>query len=312
MSTIIGIDHGNGLIKTAHSQFSTGIAEYYDAPPIETPYTIRIGSMYYACNSGRGRLQLNKTEKETYWYLTLAGIGAELRHRGITTPIGTREEIILAAGLPLTYPKDDRLRMRDYLKRGETNFWFDGHYYRINIKNVMIFPQGYSAIMSRIKELSKEAEVNVIDIGSWTVDAITIIRGVPNLDRARSFEYGVIRGFDEIIEKVRRNTKKSIGQEQIEAVLWPQEGIGGLIPAEVRNEIKKEAQRYVANLIDMLTEGGFYASSVPTVFIGGGAFLVKELYEQKSFLYPMYIEDVKANAEGYEIMVAAARQKKKR
>ena len=311
MNIIIGIDHGNGLIKTANTQFATGVAEYREAPPIETPYTVRLGGNYFVCNSGRGPLKRDKTVDETYWYLTLAGIGAEfkLRHGGI--PGDGRQDVILAAGLPLTYPKEDRLAMRKYLMRGEVNFWFGNKHHKINIKEVMIFPQGYSAIMAQINDLMNEPTVHVIDIGSWTVDAITLNNGLPNMDRARSLEFGVARCIDEIIEQVRRNTKKSITQEQIESILWPSHERSIKMPPDIVDEIKRQAGKYIENILDKLLEAGFDTLSVVSVFIGGGAHLVNQYYNQDKLFYPIYVPNVKSNALGYEMAAAAALKKKK-
>lgn len=310
MSTIIGIDHGNGLIKTAHDQFSTGVAQYNEAPPIETPYMVRIDNKYYVCDSGRGALKLDKTKDKSYWYLTLAGIGIELQKRKIASPLHNPEEIIIAAGLPLTYPKDDRSELRKYLLKGEVDFWFGGRHHKILIKEVYVYPQGYSAIMNIIKDYSNEPIINVIDIGSWTVDAIAINKGgVPNMDKARSLEYGVIRCIEETIEQVRRKTKKSITQEQIEAVLWSKKPV--IMPPEIKNEIHAQTEKYVGELIDKLKENGFDTASVPAIFIGGGAGLVKQYNKKNSFFYPVFVGDIKSNAIGYEIMAAAALKKKK-
>ncbi len=307
MSTLcIGVDPGNGFFKTRSAVIKTGVAEYKEAPPIETPYTVRIGKNYYVCNSGRGPLKRDKTIDETYWYLTLAGIGAELKNRKIVIPTGERQDIILAAGLPLTYPKEDRLLMRKYLMRGQVNFWFERTHYKINIKDVMIFPQGYAAIMTQINDFMNEPIVNIVDIGSWTVDVLTLNRGIPNMDRARSLEYGVTRCIDEIIEQVRRKTKKSITQEQIEAVLWPSDEINIKIPDNICDEIKYQAGKYIANVVNKLIEAGFDVFSVYTVFIGGGAYLVEQYFNQADLFYPLYIPDVKSNALGNEIAAEAA------
>ncbi len=310
MSTIIGIDHGNGLIKTAHDQFSTGVAVYNEVPPIETQYMVRVDNKYYVCNSGRGPLKLDKTKDETYWHLTLAGIGTELQKRKIASPPHKPKEIIIAAGLPLTYPKDDRTELRKYLMNGEVDFWFGGKHYKVIIKDVYVYPQGYSAIMNIIKDYANEPIINVIDIGSWTVDAITVGKGgAPNMDKARSLEYGVIRCMEEIIEQVRRKTKKSITQEQIEAVLWSKKPV--IMPPDIKNEIHVQTAKYVGELIEKLQENGFDTASAPAIFIGGGAGLVKQYNKKNNFFYPVFVSDIKSNAIGYEIMAAASIKKNK-
>lgn len=308
--TVIGIDLGNGLVKTVNAQFQTGVAEYKAAPPIETPYMVRLGQNYFVCDSGRGPLKLDKTIDETYWQLTLAGIGAELKYRNIVTASNSREDIIIAAGLPLTYPKEDRLSMRNYLKRGEIDFWFNNKLYRIHIKDVMIYPQGYSAIMTEFNNVANEPVAHIIDIGSWTIDVLTLNKGIPNMDRARSLEYGVTRCIEEIIEQVRRNTKKSIVQEQIEAVLWPSENVNFTMPDNIKTEIVNQARRYVVNVINKLIEAGFDVSSAPAFFIGGGAHLVFSFYNQSDLFDPRYMLDIKSNARGNEIVAAEAQKKK--
>ena len=302
MSSIIGIDHGFGIIKTVHTQFKTSVAEYPTEPPIKTEHVVKLGGTYYVCGGERIALRKNKTADETYWHLTLAGIGAEIMSRGLRHT----QSVILAAGLPLTQFGREKTPFKNYLLRpGKHYFYYGSNRMCVEIEQVLLYPQGYSAIAG-MKELKQEPQVHIVDIGSWTVDALTTDNGIPDLQTARSMEYGVIRCINEITEQIQRSMGKRLTQKQVESLLW---GASIMLPDDVKKECFRLAGKYLNDLVGMLYESGFDLASAPVIFLGGGAFLMKRYYPQKEFLAPRYIEDIACNAKGYE--VAAANELKK-
>ena len=306
MSIVIGIDHGNGLIKTAHSVFKTGVEEFKGGTPIETDKVVRIGNKYYACDCGHGALKKDKTEDDTYWWLTLAAIGEELKHRDIKDK---EIDVILSVGVPLTTSENQRKALKKYLCRKDVAFYYGKKRFKISVIKVLIYSQGYSAIMTRIKDFIEQPVVNVVDVGSWTVDIIQFNYGKANLGKAASLENGCARCIKNIIEQVRRVTDLSVTQEQVEAVLWN----GGkiMLPEKAKTEILNAARLYTENLINEIVENGFDTKSAPTVFIGGGATLIKRFYKQSGVFHAEYIEDVRSNALGYEAIAGVVLKAKK-
>ena len=90
----------------------------------------------------------------------------------------------------------------------------------------------------------------------------------------------MIRCIDEISEQVRRVLGLSLTTAQIECVL------------------------YVQNLLSAITECGLDTRAMPTIFIGGGAALMKRRVSATNGLCrPVILDDVSLNAKGYERLV---------
>ena len=141
---ILGIDHGYGMMKTANTMFTTGLTEY-EKEPYTSQNVVQLNGKYYVCGSGRQSLIKDKTSDDSYYILTLAAIAKELQLR----KMGTKANITLAAGLPLTSFGRDKDKFIKYLKRNThypVLFKFEGQDYKISIDDVCVYPQGYSAI----------------------------------------------------------------------------------------------------------------------------------------------------------------------
>ena len=159
----------------------------------------------------------NKTSNDNYYLLTLAAIAEEIKHRKAER----KTEVILAVGLPLSSFGREKQGFREYLLRKEqpVRFLYESELYEITIKDVKLFPQGYSALALHPEYLKNEPSVLLVDIGGWTVDLMRLDNAVPNAATCRSLELGVIRCIDETAEQVRRNTGLSVTETQIERVL---------------------------------------------------------------------------------------------
>ena len=167
---MIGVDHGYAAMKTAHFSFPTGLVEYEHEPYTQKD-VLEHGGKYYVVGSARQPLQRDKTATEDYYLLTLAAIAKELDYRGAERTT----EVLLAAGLPLTSFGRDKKKFREYLLRDgkPVSFLYEGRDYAVTISDVMLFPQGYAAVLTQT-ELLDEPSVIVADIGGWTVDLMRL------------------------------------------------------------------------------------------------------------------------------------------
>ena len=265
---MIGVDHGYAAMKTAHFSFPTGLVEYEHEPYTQKD-VLEHGGKYYVVGSARQPLQRDKTATEDYYLLTLAAIAKELDYRGAERTT----EVLLAAGLPLTSFGRDKKKFREYLFRDgkPVSFRYEGRDYAVTISDVMLFPQGYAAVLTQT-ELLDEPSVIVADIGGWTVDLMRLDNRIPNAATCRSLELGMIRCLDEISEQVRQIFGVSMTDAQIESVLR-----GGAISADdrVRAVIHAQAGQYVRDLLSTIMESGLDVRAMPTIFLGGGAALLK-------------------------------------
>ena len=294
---VIGVDHGYAAMKTVHFSFPTGLVEYEHEPYTQKD-VLEYNGRYYVVGSGRQPLQRDKTQTEGYYLLTLAAIAKELEHRGAEHTASVH----LAAGLPLTSFGRDKKKFRAYLLRDgkPVPFRYEGRDYTVTVRDVKLFPQGYAAVLTQT-ELLDEPSVIVADIGGWTVDLMRLDNRLPNAATCRSLEWGMIRCIDEISEQVRRVLGLSLTTAQIECVL---RGDASSLPDEAKGIIHAQADLYVQNLLSTITECGLDTRAMPTIFIGGGAALMKRRVSATNGLCrPVILDDVSLNAKGYERLV---------
>ena len=262
---VIGVDHGYAAMKTVHGSFPSGLVAY-EHEPYTQKNVLEYGGTYYVVGSGRQPLQKDKTRTEDYYLLTLAAIAREMDCRSAERTCS----VILAAGLPLTSFGRDKKKFRAYLLRDgkPVPFRYEGRDYTVTVRDVKLFPQGYAAVLTQT-ELLDEPSVIVADIGGWTV--------------------------------VRRVLGLSLTTAQIECVL---RGDASSLPDEAKGIIHAQADLYVQNLLSTITECGLDTRAMPTIFIGGGAALMKRRVSATNGLCrPVILDDVSLNAKGYERLV---------
>ncbi len=157
---IIGIDHGYGNIKTANHCFKTGITTH-DSEPLFTKDMLTYNGKYYLIGEGHKEFLPEKQNDEDYYILTLAAIATELANEGLT-----EADVIIAAGLPLTWTSGQKADFAAYLsKNKEVKYTFRNVDYHIRICDIKIYPQGYSAVVpikSTLKGLSMVADIGKV------------------------------------------------------------------------------------------------------------------------------------------------------
>jgi len=291
---IIGIDHGYSNIKTSHTVFPAGVVEYANEP-YSMENVLEYQGKYFVIGSGRQFLQRDKTLTDHYYLMTLAAITRELEIRHAPTD----SSVVLAAGLPLTEYGRDREKFTKYLMKDGTpvDFRYAGRAYHITVTAVKLFPQGYSAILTQ-PELLEEPSVIVADIGGWTVDLMRVDNRLPDAATCRSLEFGMLRCLDEIAEQVRRVLGMSLSNVQIESAL--RSDVSNL-DQRAKKIIHDTAERYVYELLSAIRQSGLDYGAMPTVFLGGGASLLKRHVPQRVALCrPFLLDDLSLNAKGYE------------
>lgn len=294
---IIGVDHGYAAMKTAHCAFPAGLVAY-EHEPYTSRDVLEYDGKFFVVGSGRQPLQKDKTAGENYYLLTLAAIAKELEFRKTDRSV----EVILAAGLPLTSFGRDKVGFKRYLLRDgrPVSFRYEGRPYEVTVSDVVLLPQGYSAVMTQT-DLLDEPSVIVADIGGWTVDLMQLDHGIPNAATCRSLELGVIQCLNEIGEQVRRSLGLTPSAAQIESVLRSE---ANSVDERIKAIAHQEAERYVRRVLSAIAENGMDARATPILFLGGGAGLMKRHFSPTSGLcQPVLLDDVTLNAKGYERIV---------
>ena len=289
---VIGVDHGWSGMKTVSQIFTTGVKEITTEPAFWSNVVEYNGS-YYKAGGKRLEVREVKVENENFYILTLAAVAKELNRRGMRNA-----DVLLSVGLPLTRFGAEKQDFIDYLsKEKEVTFCFENEQYRIKIARVSVFPQCYAAVADRMKTLPKR--VVVVDIGSWTIDIMLIEESAPNEAECITIREGLIKCMRTINEECMRKHGKELSEEDIQEIM--RTGRHEKLPEKYLTIVQECLRVYAEKVCNILLEHGYNLEVTETVFVGGGAGVVKRFgnYDGKNI---QYIEDVRANAKGYEYL----------
>ena len=295
---LIAIDHGNKQIKTINCEpFTSGLLES-DTQPFGKDVLMYKGK-YYQVTDQRIPYRKDKTEDERFFILTLFAIAKEIEEQGFFHPGVMR--IQLAVGLPPAYYGTHyQSFIRYFLDRGTVNFSYRGKTYAILIDNVGCYPQSYAAALTMFQTLSTIPKALVLDIGGMTADYLQIKYGEGDLSVCDSLENGVIRLYNRIESKVRAEQDILLTEREIDAILL---GTEVQVPFGVAAVVDRLAQEFIADLLSALRERQLELKSGPVIFVGGGSILLrKQIQKSGKVSNPLFVEDIRANARGYEVL----------
>ena len=277
---IIGIDHGYGNIKTANHVFRTGVLKS-DGEPLFTKNLLVYDGRYYTIGEGHKEFTADKQTDGDYYVLTLAAIATELKDRGIT-----EAEVIIAAGLPLTWTNGQKAEFSAYLTQNkEVAFTFQRVNYRIRIAGAVIYPQGFAAI-SEFSTKMKGVNM-VVDVGNGTMNTMTVINGVPQQGRMFTEQFGTHQCTLAVREAFMCETHRNIDEANIS-----------------ENDLKiirATASEYVNGIFRRLREHGYDDHSQNLYVAGGGGCLIRN-FGKFDPNRVFFIDDICAAAKGYEFM----------
>jgi plasmid segregation protein ParM len=286
---IIGIDHGWSNMKTVSSIFTSGVKEITTEPAL-FDNVVEFEGKYFKVGGKRLEVKDTKVTDENYYILTLASIGRELNRRGLR-----RANLFLSVGLPLTRFGAEKKDFIDYLMiRKEISFKFENIRYSVCIERVSVFPQCYAAVADRLGSFRRE--VLVVDIGSWTVDIMPISNQKPDIEQCVTIPQGLITCMRAINEQCVRQLGGQVTESDIQEVMMYGRSD---IASKYLEIIQEGITEFARSIYFTLKEYGYNLETIPIVFVGGGAVVMK-LFGNIQQGNIRYIEDVKANAKGYE------------
>ena len=286
---IIGIDHGYGNIKTANTVTPTGVSVFETEPTFEGNVLFYDGK-HYRFGEGHKPFISDKTEDGDFYAATLLGIAKELSREKIY-----EADVHIAAGLPLTWVKNQRESFREYLmKNPDVTFRYKKNFYKIHISGCSIYPQGYAAVIGKLGEMNG---VNMLaDIGNGTVNIMYINNRKPVESKCWTEKLGVnqcmisvqnavldtfgARIDETIIENIIRFGKANIGKKYLDC-------------------ITEQIRIYAEKVLDVL-EKYEYNSELMRLYITGGGVSIMKNFAELDFENVVLIEDICAAANGYE------------
>ncbi|GFH91006.1 hypothetical protein IMSAGC002_02258 [Lachnospiraceae bacterium] len=212
--------------------------------------------------------------------------------------------MVLAVGLPLAWAKSQAADFKKYLMQEQELFFsFRKESYRVHLCGVEVFPQGFAAVCNA--GVMKGFNM-IADIGNGTMNVMQIIDGRPLEKSLVTDKFGVSICIKEIQKELSKPAGESIPEIVIEPIL-----INGL---QCRNDVtaktvERIATRYTEDILKRLVDYGYKENLVHLYVIGGGGCLLRYYSNIASKGNVTFIEDICANAKGYEYL---AMQKQRR
>ena len=298
---IIAIDHGYGNIKTSNFCFPANVTPINDGLCFTDDILIYDGTSY-AVGIGHKEFRADKIMDQDYYLLTLAAIGKELDRRGMT-----KATIVIAAGLPLTWGIGQKETFQKYLmQNAHVDFIYKGVDYHVDIQEAMIFNQGIAAVANLINKSFRGTNM-LVDIGNGTMNVMNINEKTAILESCFSEKYGTYQCVIRAREMLQRKFGSLPTDAQIEKYL---RSMNADISEKYKAVIQETAKQYVAEIFRRLREHEYDPDLMRLWVIGGGGCLVKNfgVYDAERVIF---IEDLRANAKGYERMARRALEKRR-
>ena len=296
---IIGIDHGYGNIKTASTVTKSGVTAY-KTEPIFSGNILEYEGGYYRIGECQKEFISDKVSDDDYYLLTLMAIARELNVYGIR-----EADVHLAAGLPLTWIRRQREEFRSYLlKNSEVTYRFNGKDYCIHLIGCSLYPQGYPAIVSRLKEFKG---TNLLaDIGNGTMNILYINNKKAVESRCWTEKFGVNQCMIAARNAVMDNFGIKIEEATIEQVFrYGSADIG----KPYLDCIVSAARQYVADIFATLRKYEYNPDLMRLYIVGGGGCLVRH-FGQYDESRVTIVDDICATAKGYEYLAFSSLRRK--
>lgn len=298
---VIGIDHGWSMMKTVSQVFVTGVKEITTEPALYDG-VLEYDGKFYKVGTVRQEVKDTKVEDDSFYLLTLAATAKELKRRGLT-----EARVFLAVGLPLTRFGSEKADFIKYLTANkEVSYVFENIAYHIEVENATVFPQCYAAVADRIPTFTKKTLI--VDVGSWTVDIMPVVNKAPDESNCITIPKGLITCMRSINEQCVRQLNGELDEADIQQIM--RYGNSDVDEAYF-NIARTEIEGFCERVYNSIREYGYNLNTTPIIFVGGGAAVMKNFggLNQKNI---SFLQDVKANAKGYEQLAVMGLRRMKR
>lgn len=288
---VIGFDNGYQFGKTAGFIFDNGIHPMGKIEPSIKEHSLKYGRNYYKAGEGRAALTEDKVSDENARLLTMAAIAMELRTEKVQ-----KAEIILAVGLPFSdFGREKKALAEYYNRKPELKYEYEGIRYQIMIRQVLVFPQCYSAIAPRLGNM--KGDYLVVDIGSKTTDVVLLRNGLPVERKSVTIEKAMVKWMRQIQGNLQVQYGKNIPEGEILKVILKETSF---LPRAYANLIRDTLREQMHSLELELEEREYDLRYTNVIYVGGGAAAMKNFSKHRE--NAAYDTDIHANARGYEFL----------
>lgn len=240
---IYGIDHGNGNMKMEHAEaFPCGLVRQTIEPIVFGGMEyIKYEDSFYMLTDRRMPYKADKSTDMDYFVLTLFALIKEAKARNERL---SGKDIVLSIGLPPADFGTQAKSFRNYFLEQSKNgvkFELNGKKVSFYIKDVIVTPQNYAAVISQKPELLRDfSTVFCIDIGDGTVDLLVMHKSQPDLSIRVSNKTGMAVLRANIINGIQQNFGYQLSSEDVDNVLM---GKRHVLDEKVVAYIKEQAER---------------------------------------------------------------------
>lgn len=288
---VIGFDNGYQFGKTSGFIFDNGIHPMGKVEPSIKEHSLKYERNYYKAGEGRAALTEDKVSDENARLLTMAAIAMELRTEKVQ-----EAEIILAVGLPFSdFGREKKALAEYYNRKPELKYEYEGVRYQIMIRQVLVFPQCYSAIAPRLCNM--KGDYLVVDIGSKTTDVVLLRNGLPVERKSVTIEKAMVKWMRQIQGNLQVQYGKNIPESEILKVILKETNF---LPRAYANLIRDTLREQMHSLELELEEREYDLRYTNVIYVGGGAAAMKNFSEHRENV--AYDTDIHANARGYEFL----------
>ena len=297
---IIGFDDGYQLGKTANYVFDNGVHMIGSMEPTLSEQSLFYVGEYFKVGEGRAAITVDKVSDYDARLRTMVAMAMELRGIGIH-----KAEVVLAVGLPFSNYGRDKMKLIDYYNRqNRLEFTYEGEEYSVVIDKVIVCPQCYSAIASRLGNM--KGDYLVVDIGSKTTDVVYVQNGLPIESKSITIEKAMVKWIKEIQREMKVQTGKDIPEHEIMKIALKEDSN---LPGAYAELIRGMLREKMHSLELELAERGYSMEYINLIYVGGGALLARD-YAGKYRSHTAYDCDLCANAKGYEFLAKQIEGKK--
>ncbi len=288
---IIGFDNGYQFGKTANQIFDNGVYTMGKVEPSIQEHSLKYDRKYYKVGEGRAAITEDKISDENARLLTMIAIAKELSLEGVQ-----KADVILAVGLPFSdYGREKKRLIEYYNQKPMLKYEFEGIRYDVDIRQVFVFPQCYSAISPRLGNMKED--YLIVDIGSKTTDIVYLKRGLPVESKSVTIEKAMVKWMRQIQGSLQVQYGKNIPESEILKVILRQ---NSFLPRVQANHVRDMIREQIHGLELELEEREYNLDYTNIIYVGGGAAAVKNFSEHRPNI--AYDCDIHANAKGYEFL----------
>lgn len=264
---IIGFDDGYQLGKTANYVFDNGVHMIGSMEPTLSEKSLFYDGEYFKVGEGRAAITEDKVSDDDARLRIMAAMAMELRGIGIH-----KADVVLAVGLPFSNYGRDKPKLIDYYNRqNRLEFTYEGKEYSVVIDRVIVCPQCYSAIASRLGNM--KGDYLVVDIGSKTTDVVYVQNGLPIESKSITIEKAMVKWIKEIQREMKVQTGKDIPEHEVMKIVLKEDSN---LPGAYMELIRGMLREKMHSLELELAERGYSMEYINLIYVGGGALLARD------------------------------------